>query len=125
MVMMDTHVHLIVACLSKKENFFTESLQTALGSTEENSSSCEAIDNLAQYLNTYKYVYKNPVEARVCLCVEDYKYSSLHGLVGKSHLGLVVHDQMGLIQNPFHIIYWLNSQRDFKHSKLGWLENRN
>jgi hypothetical protein len=125
LVMMDTHVHLIAACFSQKENFFTESLQAALGSVEENSSSCEAIDNLAQYLNTYKYIYKNPLEARVCLCVEDYKYSSLHGLIGKSHLGLMVYDQLGLIQNPFHVLNWLNSRGDYKHSKLEWLENRN
>lgn len=125
LVMMDTHVHLIVASFSKKENFFTESLQAALGSVEDNSSCCEAIDNLAQYLNTYKYVYKNPVEARVCLCVEDYKYSSLHGLIGKSHLSLLIYDQMGLIQNPFHIMNWLNSRGDYKHSKLEWLEKRN
>lgn len=125
LVMMDTHVHLIVAGVSNKENFFTESMQAALGLVEDNSSGCEVIDNLSQYLNTYKYVYRNPVEARVCLFVEDYKYSSLNALIGKSHLGILIYDQMGVIQNPFHILNWLNSWGDYKHSRLEWLENRN
>lgn len=124
LVMMDTHVHLIAACSGQKENFFTEALRLAFGSSESEASSCEAIDNLSQYLNTYKYVYRNPIEAGLCLSAEDYKYSSLNALMGKSHIEILVYDQLGLIQNPFHILGWLNSSNEYKHSKLGWLENR-
>lgn len=124
LVMMDTHVHLIAACSVKKENFFAESLKRAFGSVDSDSSSCEEIDNLSQYLNTYKYIYRNPAEAQLCLRVEDYKYSSLNALIGKSHTDILVYDQIGVIQNPFHILGWLNSSNEYKHSKLGWLENR-
>lgn len=33
-----------------------------------------------------KYVYRNPVKAKLCSRVEDYPYSTLFGLLGQSHL---------------------------------------
>lgn len=35
------------------------------------------------YLNTYKYVYRNPIKAGLARLCEAYPYSTLHGLLGQ------------------------------------------
>lgn len=121
LVLMDTHLHLIVSNTTLSEHFFTEAMQVALGGVSADSHVCEKIDNLSQYLNTYKYVYRNPVEALMCGRVEDYRYSSLHSILGKSQMSLPVYDQLGVIQNPFHVLKWLNFEDSYKSSKMSWL----
>lgn len=44
------------------------------------------IDSPIYYAHALKYVYRNPVKAGLCDRVEDYSFSSLHGLCGKSYL---------------------------------------
>ncbi len=124
-VLMDSHLHLIVASTRPHENYFAEAVQIALGGVTTDSHACEEIKNFSQYLNTYKYVYRNPVEAGICSLVQTYEYSSLNSILGKSQMSLPIHDQLGVIQNPFHILNWLNSKNDYKNSKLSWLVNEN
>jgi REP element-mobilizing transposase RayT len=38
------------------------------------------------YAHAYKYVYRNPVRANLTSNVEEYKYSTLSGLLGQNHL---------------------------------------
>lgn len=38
-----------------------------------------------------KYVYRNPVRAKLCENVEDYSYSTLHGILGSSKLPFPIH----------------------------------
>ncbi|MBC7754321.1 MAG: hypothetical protein H7Z71_08795, partial [Moraxellaceae bacterium] len=78
----------------------------------------EPIKNYSQYLNTYKYIYRNPVEAGLAFMCESYIYSTLNGILGQNDLLLHVLDTMGVIQNPRKILNWLNSDQDFKGSKL-------
>ena len=125
LVLMDSHLHIIMANTTSSEHFFTEAMQTALGSISGDSHVCERIDNLSQYLNTYKYVYRNPVEAGMCGLVQNYKYSSLSSILGKSHMSLPIYDQLGVIQNPFHVLSWLNFEDRYKSSKLSWLVREN
>ncbi|MGZ3727205.1 MAG: hypothetical protein ACXWQQ_15500 [Pseudobdellovibrio sp.] len=122
LVMMDSHLHLISASAFPNGDNFTASLQMFLGSVSPDSHVCEPIKNLSQYLNTYKYVYRNPIEAGLCLRAEDYVYSSLYSLLGKKHMEIAIYDQLGLIQNPFHVLSWLNSDTNYKQSKLSWLQ---
>ena len=81
LVMMDTHVHLLIRSEEKMENFFCEELQAKFKTTQSQiDCHCEPISNYAQYLNSYKYIYRNPVEAGLVSAVELYPFSSLHNL---------------------------------------------
>ena len=124
LVMMDTHTHLIVKTNNSSVQPFSESLQKHLKVDASLENIYKAILNYSQYLNTYKYIYRNPVEAKLSRYVEDYEFSSLLPIIGRGHLNLRVYDQIGLVHNPFQVLNWLNSSGLFKHSKLSWLEIR-
>ena len=123
--MMDTHTHLIVKTVNRSEQSFSHYLQYTLNSEESLENISKPILNFSQYLNTYKYIYRNPVEAHICQRAEDYKYSSLNALIGRSQPKLRVYDQIGLIQNPFQVLNWLNSDSLYKYSKFSCLEKHN
>lgn len=118
LVMMDTHVHLLGASFGPSENFFCEDLQHAILYSHKGENLSEPIQNYSQYLNTYKYIYRNPVEATLCSRAEDYPFSSLSFLLGRATPACEVHDQLGLIQNPMHILKWLNEPLDYKISQM-------
>jgi putative transposase len=121
LLMMDTHVHLLVADLNNNENFFSQELQKALSGEALTENLSEPIIHYSQYLNTYKYIYRNPVEAGICKNVEDYEYSSLFYLLGNKKLYLNIVDHMNLIHNPIHVLRWLNNkENNYKNSKLSW-----
>jgi putative transposase len=109
-VMMETHCHLLIKAQNRNENFFAESLLKKIESNSEEPVFIEPIFQIAQFLNTYKYIYRNPVEAGIVKNCEDYPFSTLSGLLGKSVLRLIVWDNLGLIQNPIRILRWLNDQ---------------
>jgi REP element-mobilizing transposase RayT len=44
------------------------------------------INNSRYFGHALKYVYRNPVRAKICESVENYPYSTLFGLLGKAHL---------------------------------------
>ncbi len=73
------------------------------------------IDHPAHYMHTIKYVYRNPVKAKLAKKVEDYPYSSLHGLMGESHLLLPIVPTLAKFDNQESIIFsesgmnWLNT----------------
>jgi REP element-mobilizing transposase RayT len=49
------------------------------------------IGNSQYYGHAFKYVYRNPVRAKICTHVEEYPYSSLKGLLGMAHLPFPIH----------------------------------
>lgn len=118
LVMMDTHVHLLFRESEQNENFFVARLLELLGQKCPQEILVEPIKNYSQYLNTYKYIYRNPVEAGLAFMCESYIYSTLNGVLGQNDLLLHVLDTMGVIQNPRKILNWLNSDQEFKGSKL-------
>ncbi len=118
LVMMDTHVHLLFRMPEQNENFFVARLLELMGQKCPNEILVEPIKSYSQYLNTYKYIYRNPVEAGLAFMCESYQYSSLNGVLGQNELLLHVIDTMGVIQNPLRILTWLNSDQEFKGSKL-------
>lgn len=125
LVMMDTHLHMLISTFEQNENYFCENLQMKLSPKSPIENLSEPILNYSQYLNTYKYIYRNPVMAGLSLRAENYTYSSLYYLIGKAHLHCSVHDQLGLIQNPLHILKWLNQEMDYKISQLKLLRQSN
>lgn len=44
------------------------------------------------FMAAHKYVYRNPVKARICRLVEEYEYSTLHGLLGLSRIIIPVEE---------------------------------
>ncbi len=119
LVMMDTHVHILFRTTDSKENFFASEMIKKLNATPADDNNVEPIRHQTQYMNTYRYIYRNPVIAGMTDRCEDYPYSSLSGLLGKSILRTNIYDQMGLIQNPVKIIGWLNgSLQHYRKSQL-------
>ena len=119
-VMMTTHCHLLLKSKNKKENYFAHELQKKLypyldETCEIDKNPLEPITNLTQFLNTYRYIYRNPVEAKICYKCEDYRFSTLHALLGQSEFAVNVIDPLSIIQNPIKILEWLNNtqQNDF------------
>lgn len=61
------------------------------------------------FLNTYKYVYQNPLRSSLVERCEDWRYSTLNGLVGNSKLIIPVEKDL-ILFNP-----------DFDEKQLAWL----
>lgn len=119
LVMMDTHIHLLFRISDSKEHFFSSDILKKLGILPSVDNFVEPIRHQTQYLNTYRYIYRNPLDAGLVTKCEDYPYSSLSGLLGKSTLRLSVFDRLGIIQNPIKIVNWLNqNNQTFKFSQL-------
>jgi REP element-mobilizing transposase RayT len=64
------------------------------------------------FLNTYKYVYANPLVAKMCLRAEDYPYSTLNGLLGRSHLIIPVEEDLTLFSDFTGTLDWINRPPD-------------
>jgi hypothetical protein len=60
----------------------------------------------------YEYVYRNTVKAGLCLNVEDYPYSTLSFLTGKTRcvLPLELDTQLFNPEFSYKIIEWLNAR---------------
>ncbi len=74
------------------------------------------IQNYNYFINCYKYVYQNPLRAGLSKTVEDFKFSTLSGLLGLSPLLLPVEEDT-ILFNPFpdqETLNWLNQRRE-KH----------
>lgn len=108
-VMMSSHVHLLFKSFKHNENYFTDALLKELKIPTGEESLVEPIENMAQFLNCYKYIYRNPVEAKMIQKCEDYRFSSLHGLLGKGEILTPVIDPLCVTQNPIKILNWLNN----------------
>lgn len=122
LVMMDTHFHMLIESTNNQENFFSNLLENSLANTNEPEAFCEPIKSLAQYLSAYKYIYNNPVKAGICRFAEEYPYSSIQILLGKSVGHCLITDRLDLIQNPQRILDWLKSEHDLKKSRLTFLK---
>ncbi len=61
------------------------------------------------YLNAYKYLYLNPVRARLSSRVEDYRYSTMSGLVGSCQLTIPIVEDALLFDDPEQNLMWLNT----------------
>jgi REP element-mobilizing transposase RayT len=72
------------------------------------------VNSTRYFGHVLKYVYRNPVKANLCEKVEDYPYSTLHGLLGRSHLPFPIHyTRVGLelalpYDEPGYWLDWLN-----------------
>jgi putative transposase len=73
------------------------------------------INNSRYYGHAFKYVYRNPVRAKLCGSVEQYPFSTLNGLLGNSRLLFPIsHPRPELslclpAVEPIDLLEWLNT----------------
>lgn len=73
------------------------------------------INNTRYYGHALKYVYRNPVRAKLCKKVEDYPYSTLFGLLGLGRLPVpICYTRVGMeislpVEEGDRQLNWLNT----------------
>lgn len=111
LVMLTTHSHLLFSIRNDSENYFAESVQNKISNSNlEEPVFIERITNLTQFLTTYKYIYRNPVEAGLAARCEDYLFSTLGMLLDQIPRRLNIWDPLNTITNPNRVLEWLNSK---------------
>lgn len=72
------------------------------------------ITSTRYYGHALKYIYRNPVRAKLCDDVEEYSFSTLRGLLGHDHLAIPLsHTLIGMEVNlpdqryPFQWLEWI------------------
>jgi REP element-mobilizing transposase RayT len=119
-VLMNNHYHMIVRTprnnLDKFMNYFNKELgrEIFFKSGEINQKfgtryHCSIISNLKYYHSAYKYVYRNPVTAKVCTAVEDYPFSSINFLTCRQpYLFPIFDTYFQNIDDHWPTLKWLN-----------------
>ncbi len=126
-VLMNNHFHLLVKTpdsnLSEGMNYFmrevSKEIATKAGRYNQTFGGpyhwC-MLDSYQYFLNSYKYVYRNPVEAGLAPNCEGYPYSSLFRALGLGRINFPLEPDTILFNPvlPTDTLCWLNSgQRDF------------
>ncbi len=120
-VLMSNHFHLLVTApngnISEAMRYFMREtsreitrLSGRINQTYGARHGKTCIGSFHHFMNAYKYVYRNPVRAKICGSVEEYPYSTLHGLCGLRKLLAPVEDDTILFTPEFDqaALNWLN-----------------
>ena len=119
-VLMDNHFHLII---STPKGNISEVMQYLMTNTSLDITKVSGRINQTyggpyysslittdiHFSHCYKYVYRNPVEAGLSDCVEEYRYSTLRGLLGYEKLIFPLTEDYFLFPSLENSIVWLNS----------------
>lgn len=68
------------------------------------------LQNHNYYLNAYKYNYRNPVTAGICNLVEEYPFSTLPAVLGRSKPVIPILEDITFNCDPLGTIKWLNEK---------------
>lgn len=120
-VLMNNHFHLILstpsANLSQSMAYFMKATsdeityQTGrINQTYGARHYKTIIESYHYFLNAYKYVYRNPVDAGLVKRVELYPYSTLRGLLGYQQLFIPLAEDTTLFSDELGTINWLNEE---------------
>ncbi len=137
-VLMNNHFHLIAstphANLSEVMNYFMRESSKQIGLASGRINQIyggpyfwSQLKSNIYYGHAYKYVYRNPVEGGLSLKVEDYPYSTLHALVGKTKTIIPLVEDTLLFPNAEDQLKWLNENYkslDFKSDVKNALRKR-
>ena len=118
-VLMNNHFHLLVstpdANLDRAMNYLMRETSRVIGwragrinQVYGGPYNWSVLMSQHYYLNAYKYVYRNPVEAGLATAVENYKFSTLPGLLGAQLLVIPVEDDEILFSDANQKLAWLN-----------------
>jgi hypothetical protein len=130
-VLMSNHFHMIArtpeANLSQAMKYFMRetSREITYGSDRINMTyggrfHRSLIGSPLYYLHAYKYLYRNPVMAGLCSRVEDYKYSSIPGLLGERWLDVPVSEDHNWesLHSRAETLLWLNHKPPSEDTEL-------
>lgn len=128
-VLMSNHFHMLISTpngnIDEAMNYLQREVSRRLGEETDRINQIfggpyhwTLIKNNIYYHHAYKYVYRNPVKAGICKRVEDYRYSTLRGLLGKDRMMIPAFDNLGLIQNPYKQLAWLNEDYSEENYQL-------
>lgn len=121
-VLMNNHFHMLARFpdnnMSEAMNYFMRETSRAIGFESRRINhvyggrffrSCLVSNHYFEH--AYKYVYRNPVEAGLCDLVEEYKFSSLHGLLGHSRVTFPLEEDSMLFESYDlnSLFTWLNT----------------
>lgn len=119
-VMMSNHFHLLCRDpqlqLARAMHVFMTQTSRELGRLSHRvnkiwggSYHASVIADQRYFLHSYKYCYRNPVEAGLCARVEDYPWSTLRILLGQDRGHIPLEEDETLFADPEGVLYWLNA----------------
>lgn len=119
-VLMNNHFHLLAtsprANLSETMCYFMRETSRELGRLSKRINQIygrpyfgSSLTSNHYFLNAYKYVYRNPVEAGLADCVESYPFSTLRALLGAQHTMIPVQEDTLLFSDVESQLRWLNT----------------
>jgi putative transposase len=118
-VLMNNHYHMLIATpkvnidlfmyefnkrLANKIKKETHQINSIFGSRYKWS----LIQTNSYYMNCYRYIYQNPLRAKLISRVETYPYSTLHNIVYGIPFPISIHDKFGF-KDDFNL-EWLNQK---------------
>lgn len=118
-VLMSNHFHMIIRT---PEGNLSDSMGWFMRETSRQLTRCgnrinqayggryfrAVIDSPLYYLHAYKYIYLNPVRARLSDRAENYPYSTLSGLLGRRLLSIPIEQDETLFGDVRGTLQWLN-----------------
>jgi REP element-mobilizing transposase RayT len=127
-VLMSNHFHLLASTpeinLSEILNYFMRETSREIGRLSGRINQIYGARNhktllpsFHYYMNTYKYIYRNPVRAKICNDVVEYPYSTLHGLLGLRRMIIPMAEDTLLFKGELdesHLL-WLNTPSIAEH----------
>jgi putative transposase len=128
-VLMANHFHLVVTTpesnISEAMGYFLKETTREIQKYSHRSNQIYGgrfhrtiLEQHNYFLNTYKYVYRNPIRAGICQNVEEYTYSTLRGLLGFERLLVPVDEDVTLFSDVSDTLLWLNQPTLGDHDKL-------
>lgn len=120
-VLMSNHIHLLFSTDSYNEHSLVLDLEEQWKKQLEIKRSlfqrplpCEPLEHFEHFKMAYKYIYRNPVEARMCNRAEDYAFSSLGLILNRFQPSLrnPFVDPFEIIHDPYRRLRWINALED-------------
>lgn len=122
-VMMNNHFHLLMVC--PKGNL-SEFMKYFLKRTSDDIRAIRGVQNhlygnryypslvsdQKYFQKAFKYIYQNPLRARLCRSILDYPYSSLHGFLGLTKMQIPVYDDFYFFEDLNGNLQWLDEMLD-------------
>ena len=130
-VLMSNHFHMLIktpdANLSEGMNYFMREVSKEISVKTRRINQTFGgpyhwclLDSYKYFLNSYKYIYRNPVEAGLATTCEGYSYSSLSRVLGFRRLNFPIETDTILFSPDLQIeaLSWLNTGKHDIHQHV-------
>ena len=128
-VMMTNHFHLLCKCqhpnLDKFMHHFMRETSRYINGAAGRINQLyggnyykSLIDSDKYFQAAYKYIYRNPIAARLTERAEDYKFSTLRSTIGVDPIKIPIHDELALNAGSLDkLLRWINTPYSPEHVK--------